>query len=299
MKDHFIRILSGFIIAAVYVSFFHFEGYGFVRFYLFVLAIAFMGMFELFRMFRSEITWKVMLPPVLISFIWITLVYGLSLSAYYNTSPVPEGLTLLVSGISSLSLVTLISILPILAMFSIGYFVILSEESKTIQDLGLTFVSFMYITIPLSTVLLIRSEESGVFLLWFISFAVSMSDSMGFVFGKLFGKHKVNWTLSPNKTWEGYIGGFFGQNLMVILFYYVSSSLFDVPEIGYGQLSFFAGMIYLVSVLGDLSESRLKRGAGVKDSGSLLPGHGGILDRVDSIIFAAPFFYFILRFYPV
>ncbi|MES0491227.1 MAG: phosphatidate cytidylyltransferase [Leptospirales bacterium] len=296
MKDILIKILVGIVVASVYLFSFHFEGYGYVRFYIFILAVISICIFELFRMYQKDVTFKVMLPAFVLSFSWLTLIYALSLSIYYNIDSIPTGLLPVVSGLSTLDVVDIASMLPILAMFAIAYFVIFSEESKIQLNLGLTFVSFFYIAIPLSTVLLLRAMEQGVFLLWFLSFAVAMSDTMGFVFGKLFGKHKVKWTLSPNKTWEGYIGGFFGQSLMVILFHYVASLLGDVPTLGYVQLIFIAGTIYFVSVLGDLSESRLKRAAGVKDSGTFLPGHGGFLDRVDSIIFAAPFFYFLLRY---
>ena len=107
------------------------------------------------------------------------------------------------------------------------------------------------------------------------------SDSMAYVTGKLIGKNKIAPAISPGKTWEGVIGGFaFSLVAAFLISYFTESSLY-----------LWLGMAAIISsfgFIGDLSESMLKRKAGLKDSGNLLPGHGGILDRFDGIVFSAP-----------
>ena len=130
--------------------------------------------------------------------------------------------------------------------------------------------------------------------MWFVTFATVMTDVMGFTFGKLYGRNKIPSQVSPNKTWEGYIGGFFGQMLLTYIFYKVVYAYWAIPFFNDIEIILFSGLIFLAAVSGDLSESLLKRSAGVKDSGTIIPGHGGLLDRVDSMLFTIPFFYIIL-----
>lgn len=107
-----------------------------------------------------------------------------------------------------------------------------------------------------------------------------VNDTGAYLFGTAFGKHKMAPNISPKKSWEGFVGGIFLVTLITTLLW-----KFNFLEI---QYIFYAIITSLVATLGDLLESVFKRRAGVKDSGKLLPGHGGILDRLDSVLFAAP-----------
>lgn len=116
------------------------------------------------------------------------------------------------------------------------------------------------------------------------------NDTFAYICGKLFGKHKLYEKISPKKTIEGFIGGLLFTQIAAFL---ISSYM----EIG-ASLAFWmctASGISIIGTIGDLIESRYKRQAGVKDSGSVMPGHGGILDRLDSILFAAPFIFLIYK----
>ena len=120
------------------------------------------------------------------------------------------------------------------------------------------------------------------------------NDTFAYLVGKNFGKHKLFPSVSPKKTIEGFIGG--------LLFSVICGILLGKYFIGVKHIYFWVVIAIIVSIfstLGDLIESKLKRIAGVKDSGTIMPGHGGILDRLDSIIFVIPFinlFYLILRY---
>ena len=141
----------------------------------------------------------------------------------------------------------------------------------------------------LAMYLIIPAERSpaggGVGMLLCILSLTVLNDFFQFFFGTLFGKRKILPKVSPNKTWEGFIGGVLATTI---------TALFVAPyltPLNLGQ-SIFAGLgIGVIGFLGDVTMSAIKRDIGVKDTGSLLPGHGGILDRLDSLIFTAPLFF--------
>ena len=118
---------------------------------------------------------------------------------------------------------------------------------------------------------------------------VACCDTFGFFFGTRFGKHKMAPSLSPKKSWEGFVASIVGA---IIGFWGIIFLLFNEIPFGYFFGTFTAIGICLVAVFGDLSVSFFKRTVGAKDSGNLIPGHGGMLDRLDAMIFTAPFFYY-------
>lgn len=131
------------------------------------------------------------------------------------------------------------------------------------------------------------TEDNFIGSLWifYVILLVWSIDSGAYIFGYILGRHKLIPNVSPNKTWEGLIGGLFISMLFAYLFNkYVSLN------IKYFTLIICSLITMLSSILGDLTESMLKREAGMKDSGNLIPGHGGILDRIDSLIAAIPIF---------
>jgi phosphatidate cytidylyltransferase len=109
------------------------------------------------------------------------------------------------------------------------------------------------------------------------------SDTFAYALGRLFGKRKLAPRISPGKTWAGALGGVLGSALAVAAF-----KLSALPELAWWEVAALGVPLSVLGQLGDLAESLLKRGFGVKDSGNLIPGHGGVLDRVDSLLFAAP-----------
>jgi phosphatidate cytidylyltransferase len=124
-----------------------------------------------------------------------------------------------------------------------------------------------------------------VFLALFASFA---SDTTAYFVGKAIGRHKLAPSISPGKTWEGAAGGIVGAGIISLLF--VFHTPFQLPMVG-ALTILLAVLVSVFGQLGDLAESMLKRGTGVKDSGTIMPGHGGILDRLDSLFFAGVLVY--------
>jgi phosphatidate cytidylyltransferase len=127
-------------------------------------------------------------------------------------------------------------------------------------------------------------------LLFFLATVVQFSDVLQYVFGKLFGRHPVSREVSPKKTWEGFLGGGFSATAL-------GAGLWWMTPFSPLQAAGMAGVIVLTGFLGGLVMSAIKRDAGVKDWGHLIPGHGGMMDRLDSMSFAAPAFFHLTRYF--
>ena len=136
---------------------------------------------------------------------------------------------------------------------------------------------------------LIKELPDGTALLFFLLFVISFSDIFAYFGGKRFGKSMLAPTISPKKTWEGSFFGVVGGGIVGAVFGEITMSMFWL----YGML--LAMVLAIVGQFGDLIESKIKRLCNVKDSGKILPGHGGILDRIDGYILAAPVFYYLLK----
>jgi len=141
-----------------------------------------------------------------------------------------------------------------------------------------------------SSITLKAFSEVGAFLFFFVMVTVWLADTGGYFAGKRYGKHALAPAVSPNKTWEGVAGGVLLASIWAIGFYWVKTP----TTITLFEWLLLAVLTVAVSIVGDLFESLYKRAFSVKDSGSLLPGHGGILDRIDSLIAAVPVFTFLV-----
>jgi len=143
------------------------------------------------------------------------------------------------------------------------------------------------------SLLFLRYQAAGQFWVIYIVAVVAAADVGGYAFGKMFGSRKLAPSVSPGKTWEGFAGGLIVAQLLALgLFAYFSSAA-QSPLPSFGVFLLVTALLAAVSVLGDLLESILKRGCGLKDSGTILPGHGGVLDRLDGLVAALPVFAFI------
>jgi phosphatidate cytidylyltransferase len=171
--------------------------------------------------------------------------------------------------------------------------------NRVLLDTSLGLFALIYIAYPLTLLPLIKAHEDGIGLLIFLFVCVWTGDSAALYVGKAWGRRKLS-VLSPNKTWEGSIASVVGAVLFGMGLYYLGQYLttrgYTTLHIGWPawQMILLAIAINIAAQLGDLLESAIKRGAGVKDSGTLLPGHGGILDRIDALLLAAPVLWYIL-----
>ncbi|HDP69413.1 MAG TPA: phosphatidate cytidylyltransferase [Actinobacteria bacterium] len=165
---------------------------------------------------------------------------------------------------------------------------IFSGGRFSIKSIALTVFGSMYIGLSLSHLILIREiNVFGSLFVLAVFLGTWIFDISAYTLGLMFGKRKLAPKISPNKTWEGTIGGFIITTILVGCFWFISPLTFF-------ERALLGAVIAIFCQVGDLFESKIKREVGVKDSGAILPGHGGILDRFDSLIFSAPgAFYFI------
>ncbi len=141
--------------------------------------------------------------------------------------------------------------------------------------------------------------ENWRFYIIFPFVAAFLSDIFALFAGMAFGKHKLAPRLSPKKTVEGAIGGLLGASVGMVIYGLLAKPLFGIAGVSLPLMALCGAVGSVISQLGDLSFSCIKREFGIKDYGSILPGHGGILDRFDSVIFCAPLMEVLLYFLPV
>lgn len=193
---------------------------------------------------------------------------------------------------ASFNILTLIYVLTIV-IFLLAIF---NPEKVTVDQIAKAYLGAIIIPFLLSSVIRIfmLAQNGSVYVLMpFV--AAWCSDSGALLGGIMFGKHKLAPLISPKKTIEGAIGGVVGGVVGMLIFGLVATFFFKI-EVNYGVLAVAGVAGSIVGQLGDLSFSFIKRGAGIKDFGKIMPGHGGVLDRFDSVIFTAPLFEIILHF---
>jgi phosphatidate cytidylyltransferase len=165
------------------------------------------------------------------------------------------------------------------------------ERTSTVQW-GLMACVYCVSHAPALLMLQVPNFGSGAKLLFYLVLVAQLNDVMQYVFGKLFGKHPIAPTVSPNKTWEGFLGGTITAIAVGTALYWAT----PFSPLGAAAMSL---AITLMGFAGGLVMSAVKRDRGVKDYGSLIEGHGGVLDRIDSLLFAAPVFFHLTRFFYV
>lgn len=175
-------------------------------------------------------------------------------------------------------------LMPINALFK--------NEKHTIVNMIVSYFPAFFVSLPFVLLVDIAFMDDffdpypilGFFIL------IWVYDTGAYLSGRFFGKHKLFERISPKKTWEGLVGG---AILSILIGFFIVSRF--IPELAPWKWGLVALVVVIFGTLGDLIESMVKRSANVKDSGNILPGHGGVLDRFDSALFAAPFFWLLLK----
>jgi len=188
--------------------------------------------------------------------------------------------------------VTLFGLLCILLLI---YCTFRSTIDRALADATSSVFALFYLGLTLIPLPMLREATNGPSLLVFLFLTVWAGDTVAMYTGRALGKRKLAPKLSPNKTWEGSIGSVLGSVAVAGILLALSSWLasFNSVKLNYSDEAWWywltlAAVVNVAAQVGDLAESALKRSAGVKDSGTLLPGHGGILDRIDALLLAAP-----------
>lgn len=265
IKNLIQRTLTGFLFVTVVLLSIYFQK-EYYTFSLLFFILTGIGLYEFYRMVNLYEEVKLSYPVLIIA--------GLVL---YTCC------FLLSAGLTSYK------ILFVYALFLVALIIggLYTKEKKPIHNVAFAFLGQVMIAFPFGILNAIAFEE--IHWLFALFILIWVYDSGAYLFGVKFGKHHLCERISPKKTWEGFIGGFIAALLASLIFAHFT------PEIAVWKWLLFATFVVVFGTWGDLSESLLKRSVNVKDSGKLLPGHGGILDRFDSCLLLVPIIYFYLQ----
>ena len=185
-----------------------------------------------------------------------------------------------------------VAILPLFIMIPLGYILLSSGRDNPLKHdgIGPTIVAPFYVCLPLMLLVLVARLPQGKLWILYLLSVIFAGDTAAFYVGRCFRKHGLK-QISPGKTWEGTVGGLLANAVIAGIFgsvFFPSLSLTCIVVLGMS--------IGIFGQIGDLVESLFKRSSDLKDSGTLLPGHGGLLDRIDSLLFAIPVLYLYLAF---
>lgn len=194
---------------------------------------------------------------------------------------------------SIVNIFTLCIFIIALVAFSIMIF---SNNKYNVADVSLTIFGIFYVVFLFSFLVLTSNLENGKYFIWFIFIGAFGTDTFAYFTGRLIGKtKKFIPAIVPTKTLEGCFGGAIGCGITLLLYgLFVNTQITEIPIYHYIIMGIICGII---SQIGDWSASAVKRYAKIKDYGTIMPGHGGVLDRFDSILFSAPVIYFYLVFF--
>ena len=229
----------------------------------------------------------------------ISIVAIIAINEYFNVFKEKNNLDRWVGNILAI-MIAFLDILPIELILFIPHIVIvllflkviITQMKTNFIDIAISGFGILYIIGFIIFIPLLYSQIDGNLLIWYVAIAAWGTDTFAYWIGSKFGKHKLT-PISPKKSIEGSIGGVVGTVILSLIYTYFINR-FGNLSISYISIT---GIVILLSILGqigDLSASSIKRYAGIKDFGKLIPGHGGMLDRIDSILFIAPFAYFLL-----
>lgn len=187
--------------------------------------------------------------------------------------------------------------LIVIMIIALIFFYVLSYPKYDVKQITELFFGPVYVSVMLSYIYQTRMYSDGKYLVWLIFLTAWGCDTCAYCAGRLFGKHHMSPVLSPKKTVEGAIGGVAGAFLLNLIYMMIfKSRLTSMGTTEIVILSILSMIGALISMIGDLAASAIKRNVGIKDYGKLIPGHGGILDRFDSILITAPVIYYLVTF---
>lgn len=299
------RIIAGFTIGGIVIVLLNtlYFIYG-LHALFFITIVAILGLEEYYRLTDKGVNGR---PIRILGFI-----FGFLFLLSYYTEFLYESKHILTLNEVILNFITtyqkiknpVIPILVLFVIFTTTYSMMFRPLDGNAYNVMSTITGVLYIALPLAIILPMLVLPEGIFIFVYTALATIMTDVGAYFAGRWFGKHNAGLKVSPKKTWEGYIGGILFANLFNLGFIY--AWLYFHPDLSqqsnviipsYLESIILTLIFSFISIIGDLVESALKRDAKTKDSSSIIPGHGGVLDLVDAMLFTFPlgYFYFYIK----
>ena len=276
------RVISGVVVAAIAVAAILIGGY-----VLDILVLLFggIGIFEFYNAFSK----RGYAPIKLFGILYIVL---LALMMYFDGD---SYLSIMIEA-KAFGRVNLFPPIFLLGMLILLALLVFRHEAYNAADAAITVFGGFYVLFLISYFVKLRDLDGGVYLFFLALIGAVATDTFAYFIGRAFGKRKLIEEISPNKTVAGCVGGFVGSIAVLMIYGIVlwfTEAYRGLPLYHYAIIGAITG---IVSQIGDLTASAIKRYAGIKDFGKIIPGHGGILDRIDSYLFAIPVVYYYLLF---
>lgn len=230
----------------------------------------------------------------------ISTVAIISINEYFNSFKEKKNVDRWIGTLLAILIAFLNLISP--QMFIVSFFIgivflflkiIITKMETNFEDVAITGFGIVYILAFIIFIPLLYKCENGKFLIWYLAIAAWGTDTFAYAVGMKLGKHKLT-PISPKKSVEGSIAGIIGAVILSIIYTYILNKVWNF-EISYIAIVGIATILSVLGQIGDLAASSVKRFTGIKDFGKIIPGHGGMLDRIDSILLIAPFAYFLLN----
>ena len=260
------RLISGVILLAVIIAV---SIWGGDILLVFTLGISLIGMFELYRAVKVQKSLMALLCYIMAVIYFADLRWNFIPDSY-------------------------LPIMILLVFLMIAY--VMQYPKYTAKDLAFSFLGLFYVAGMLSYLYQIRMMKNGEYLIFMTLICAWASDVFAYCVGSLIGKHKMAPILSPKKSIEGAVGGILGAALVGGIYFYIFRKPMELHTREIIILVIICAIAAVISMVGDLCASAIKRNYEVKDFGKLIPGHGGILDRFDSVIIIAPIIFYLARY---
>ena len=265
------RVISGAVLFGILLVTLTFGGY---PLYIFCGIISMIGLFELYRVFNIHKN-----PVSYVGYAAVGMLYILLNPTFGYYIHIPE----------------MFAYVAALIALMTNYVCRFGKVNA--RDVMVIYFGIFYVGLMLSYIYRVRIVEGGEYFVWLIFIGSWVNDTCAYFTGYFLGKHKMAPELSPKKTVEGAIGGIAGSTILGLIYGIILSSRNAIPVENVILITTLAGLIgAFCAIVGDLAASAIKRNQNIKDYSQLIPGHGGILDRFDSVIFTAPVVYWTINF---
>lgn len=291
------RLLSALVMVVFFLVAFLYAGFYYVDLFFFGGFIIYFGLREFYDFSHREESQAFRGIGYFYSLIIYLVYYFQFMGVQQNIRP--PSWVLDISGLFNTSgFSPVIALLALLVMTSFLLQIIKRPLDGALMSVASTVLATLYIVIPIGHFLLLLGLPYGEYYVFLVCVITIISDAGAYFGGRWFGKNPAGLKVSPKKTWEGYVTGNISAVLCVQLLNYLWITFTSDTELPLGLLEsiLLSIVISFISVIGDLAESGLKRDAKIKDSASIIPGHGGMLDLADALLFTIPSIYYYFKF---